>query len=235
MKEIKLNIKKIKDQVFFSIPVEEWDPAENTEIKAYLHSGVLTIPLHSFVIGFSEDEINILQKIASIRFDQRKVNEIDKQLSLDEKKTLKNLLKIKAVNIYSKGQHKEGVYTIPEVIYPILKIKKPSSYKKLSIPDYLVVSSEQEATELSKKYAKEIKTGLLMGVRDMKDRNYYIVSNSLYSEYSPKISSLLEKKPLSYDEIIQILKINPTAGKAILCLMNESGEIYLKDKKYHLA
>jgi len=127
------------------------------------------------------------------------------------------------------------------MIFSILqseKSKNNSSQKKQKtkeLPDYLILSTQGEASKISLKYADEIKNGLLSGVRDFKDKNYYIVSKSFYDSYAPRISLILKSKPLSLSEIASSLKMNTLACKSILLLMGNKGEVYFKDGKYHLA
>ena len=91
MKDVEINIKVLKNRVFFSIPLDVWDPGSMTSINGYILNGNLIIPLYSEIIGFSDDELTLLRKLSSIKFNQRRVRDILRSLTPKEKKTMDKL------------------------------------------------------------------------------------------------------------------------------------------------
>lgn len=237
MKDVEINIKVLKNRVFFSIPLDVWDPGSMTSINGYILNGNLIIPLYSEIIGFSDDELTLLRKLSSIKFNQRRVRDILRSLTPKEKKTMDKLIARGVVTVYKRAGG--AVYSISDVVYPLLYKKKDENSKgnvekiDTKLPDYLVISTEEELSKINEKYENEIKKGMLFGTRDFKDKNYYVVSKPFYDKYHPLILSLLRKEAKDVEEIAQMLRINPLACKGILLIMNERGEIYQKDGKYH--
>jgi len=242
MEQVKINIKKIKDRVFFSLPTVVCDPGNLSETTGIIMNGVLSIPIFSSFIGVTDEQLQIIKKLASIKFEDRTVKNVDAQLSVEQKKILKQMVASGAVTVYRRGKYKDrNIYAISDLIYPLINKKsfdyttKASPVKKSVLPEYMVLGSKTEASKISNKYSQEIKKGLLMGVRDIGDKKYYIISKKYYEKVSGKIIDSLSQKPLTYEQVCKQLKLNPTGCKSVLLFLAEQGIIYFKGGKYRTA
>ncbi len=258
--ELPVNVKKIKDRIFFSIPVKFWSGSVDT-LKGQLINDTLIIPFHDYVLGVSDEEMLLLKKINKLRYDQRKVMIVDATLSQKEKDIIQGLITKGLVTLYAKGKYaQDPTYILSDVVAFILKnsdsgvpsnIESKSSTvpekeipKEKEIPNYLILESKGEASQISSKYAVEIKAGKMFGVRDMKDKNFYVLSSKFYNEIFPQIIKILADSPKNIEEISDKLvfndyKINdtekPEVGKALVFLMREKGEIYFNNGRYVIA
>ena len=197
----------------------------------------------------TQEELNVLKKLDSIKYEERTSKEIEKRFSEREKEVLDDLIKRKVVEVRkSKGR---DVYSIALSVYnrfllkkkgikigekgEVIKIeeKKEEETKdlisNLEKEGYLVVQNEEEANEISRILENDIRMGNVIGTRGF-DKKYYIVLSSFFAKESQKILDLLKNGEATLQEICQKLNFEESKAKAILTLLLEKGDIIEKRK-----
>ncbi len=221
----------VRDQVFLILP-------ESTSLKRSTPSTVPE-PKHTL----TKDELDLLKKLSTIKFKDRTKKYVDKKLSQTEKKILDSLIRKGVVELYTgKGYARfGGVYNIKEDVFKSGKTERKtlrSTSKKggeQPLPGVSLLSSEREAKEFSKRYEREIKEGRLLGIRGF-DKKYYVIRKDYFDKYSQLILKLLEKGPLTLDEIAKRTKLPIHACKGILLLLSEEGQVYEStDNRFTIA
>ncbi|MFH0817534.1 MAG: hypothetical protein V1909_02760, partial [Candidatus Micrarchaeota archaeon] len=154
-----------------------------------LAKGVIALslsgPLKKSNSPLSPEEISVLKKLTTFRFESRIPYNVNKTLTDSEKNVLESLIKKEFVELYKGGKYaKTGVYNIPRSVYPLIKDAGPKASfaqpkaqiqtqapaqivpgKKLTGMEmlekfgYAVVENEMEARELSSKLEKRIRAG----------------------------------------------------------------------------
>jgi len=194
------------------------------------------------------EELEVLRKLDSIKYEERTSKEIDKSFSKREKEVLENLIKKKVVEV-RKSKDKE-VYSIALSVYnrfllrkkgikigrkgEVLKVeeKNPESKDLISNLEkvgYMVVPTEEEANEVSKILENDIRIGNVIGTRGF-DKKYYVVLSSFFVKESQKIIELLKNGEATLQEICQKLNFEEEKAKALLTLLLEKGDIIEKRK-----
>jgi len=82
---------------------------------------------------FSKEEVDLINKLLSLKFSDRTPENVNKNLNLSEKKILSGLMDKKAINIFKSQKYKEGVYNIRDKTYEIIKKQgkeKPAEAKE---------------------------------------------------------------------------------------------------------
>ncbi|MGB9703346.1 MAG: hypothetical protein ACP5HJ_01855 [Candidatus Micrarchaeia archaeon] len=193
----------------------------------------------------NQEELEVLKKLDQIKYNERTKEEIEKRFSKREKEILDNLLKRKVIEM-RKSNGKE-LYSINLSIYNRfllrkkgIKIGKGGEVVKVNMESdalietlekegYIVLSTEEEANEVSKKLENDIRMGNVIGTRGF-DKKYYVVLFSFFTKESQKIIELLKKGEATLQEICQKLNYKEEKAKAILALLLEKGEIIEKKK-----
>lgn len=181
----------------------------------------------------TNDELLVLKKLNSFKFEKRIPSEVNKILTKTEKNSLDLLISKKIVSIYASGKYtKTGVYSISQSVYPKIVNKKENIKKGFfDGADYLIIKNEDEAKRISDKLKEEIKRGEIRGTRGF-DGKFYISTTDFYNKNKNLIISLLEenKKGLKLTEISTKTKLTADACLTILRLLDEDGEIIEKGK-----
>jgi TusA-related sulfurtransferase len=196
----------------------------------------------------TQEELEVLKKLDSIKYEERTPKEMEKRFSKREKEILENLIKKKVVEV-RKSKGKE-VYSIALSVYnrfllrkkgikigkkgEIVKVETKNQEAKdiisnLEKEGYIVVSTEEEANELSKILENDIRMGNVIGTRGF-DKKYYVVISSFFVKESQKIIELLKNGEATLQEICQKLNFEEQKAKALLTILLEKGEIIEKRK-----
>jgi hypothetical protein len=196
----------------------------------------------------TQEELEVLKKLDSIKYEERTPKEMEKRFSKREKEILENLIKKKVVEV-RKSKGKE-VYSIALSVYnrfllrkkgirigkkgEIVKVETKNQETKdiisnLEKEGYIVVSTEEEANELSKILENDIRMGNVIGTRGF-DKKYYVVISSFFVKESQKIIELLKNGEATLQEICQKLNFEEQKAKALLTILLEKGEIIEKRK-----
>lgn len=190
---------------------------------------------------FTEEEIRLLQKLLSFKFEQRIPQVVNKSLNRQEQKTLTDLLGRGAVFIYKGGKYQEkGVYNITERSYSALleAVRKEKEEKaaeeanpllKLDKRGFVIIDSEMQARELSETLGPRIKKKELIGARGF-DKKYYIVYRGFLTKYEGAVREVLKGGSKSIDQISTAIGLDQGACMAVLMVLNEQGDIIEKRK-----
>ena len=195
----------------------------------------------------TQEELEVLKKLDSIKYDDRTSKEIEKSFSKREKEVLENLIKKKVVEV-RKSKGKE-LYSIALSVYnrfllrkkgikigkggEVVKVETKNQEKdlisNLEKEGYIVVQTEEEANEISKILENDIRMGNVIGTRGF-DKKYYVVLSSFFAKESQKIIELLKNGEATLQEICQKLNFEEQKAKALLTLLLEKGDVIEKRK-----
>jgi hypothetical protein len=206
----------------------------------------------AFAGEIDNDELRLLKKLDTLRYNERTKAKVTGMLDQDEKAVLQRLLKKRAVTLFQKSPDQEPKFGISKGVYnqflfgkrdkagtppPAQPQQAPQPKKwevslkgdetnltKLEAEGYIVLSNEAEATALSVALEDSIKRGAVLGTRAF-NRKFYVVMRSFMIKNAPKIIKALDKKALGISEIAKACDIAEDAARAILYMMSESGEI----------
>ncbi len=107
--------------------------------------------------------------------------------------------------------------------------------KRLYKEGFVILSSLEEAKELSEKLSSKIRKREIRGVRGF-DKNYYILTSQFISKYQNKIKDSIINGNYTPDKISSEVNLDKKACIALLTILNEEGEIIEKRRgKFALA
>ena len=134
----------------------------------------------------NDDEIKVLKKLDTIKYAERTVEKIDKMLSPQEKKVLKDLVEKKAVYLYKKAGESAEKYGISNGVYDRFLFGKR---EKVAVPE---AAKGAERPPTVKEEPRQVWEDKLDDKRylDLLETNGYIVVNNLAE--AGNISVLLE-------------------------------------------
>ncbi len=206
----------------------------------------------------SDEEIAVLKKLDTLRYNMRTKANVENLLSSSEKATLNILLKKKAVNIFQGDKSKEPLYGISKVIYDrFLMRKKPAMQqqpakqgskeskvhlKRKSIDQnpyvdqledngFLILQTEAEASTFSLDLEESIRQGLVIGTRAF-NRKFYIVLRSFIEKNSGGIIKAIRSGTNKVPYIAKETNLDEEGTRAILYLLSENGDVSEKKKDY---
>lgn len=118
---------------------------------------------------------------------------------------------------------------------PLTETEKPEQKESYSLDrdEFTVVSSEEEAKQLSRKLNEEIRKREVLGTKSF-DGNYFVIKTSLYEKHSPAVLKLIkDNSPITADELSHTLRLNKQLVKAICEFLREEGEITERRKEIY--
>ena len=186
-------------------------------------------------------ELAVLRKLSDFRFEERIPADVNKTLSPAERAILTVLIEKKSVTIYSGGKYgKTGVYNIPKEIYPLLRISPAgpeqqqrippvSSLEHLNMKGYMVIENENEAKRAVSILHEQIKLGEIIGVRAF-DHKFYVATRAFFMANEGKVHKALTKEGKSVDDVAASIRLPQEAGRVLLTLMSDSGDILEKKR-----
>jgi antitoxin component of MazEF toxin-antitoxin module len=207
------------------------------------------------------DEIEVLKKLDTIRYNNRTKEQLRKILTDNEKKILNRLIEKKIVIPFKKSSNEETRYSIEKSIYNKFlfgkrdkttyymqstsdKTKTEATSKEweknlsdeayinlLESKGYIVIADSVEAGNISAKLEDSIRKGLVIGTRAF-NKKYYIAMKTFIKKYTPKIIEIIDDKGATVNEIINILKLEEDGVRAILYLLAENGDIIETKRDY---
>ncbi|MFA5931547.1 MAG: hypothetical protein WC821_04525 [archaeon] len=165
------------------------------------------------------------------------------ELTLNEKqkKALLELVMSEKVIVFKLNQtYKKGVYRVQEEergenrekkeSENELAIEKPYTEYTLEQDGFLIIKGKDRAANASYEYGRQIKEGLLRGIKSF-DGNYYLIQNDLLEEYIHKIiTAFTGKTTQSLEELSKNIKTSQMLTKIICEFLKEEGEIMEKKK-----
>ncbi|MEM0438005.1 MAG: hypothetical protein QXU54_01765 [Candidatus Micrarchaeia archaeon] len=201
----------------------------------------------------SEDELSLLKRLASVRFEQRAPSSILPKLSESEKASLRTLIDKGVVRVYKEGKYsKEGVYTIPKDAYGLAVRSPPEQtaapspveagkgvqalLSQLEKQGFVTLDNDELAKSVSYSLRDKIKAGEVRGIRGF-DSKYYIFTSQKFSQAHAVISKFLqENKRSTLGEISKGTSLDELLCKGVLTFMLEESEVIEKSRgRYELV
>ncbi|MEM3791348.1 MAG: hypothetical protein QXL16_01290 [Candidatus Micrarchaeaceae archaeon] len=186
-----------------------------------------------------EEEIAVLKKLDTLKFNERSKENVDKIISEKERGVLNRLISKKVISLYSKDG--KELYSISKSAYDRFLMRKKSkgeserseekdeTIKRLFEKGYLVVPTEIEAEELSKKLEEEIRSGKVIGTKFF-NKKYYIATSEFISKNAYKLVEALKKGDKTIDEICKTAGIEEDAARTLLYVLAYQGAVIEKKK-----
>jgi len=201
----------------------------------------------------TEAEKNVLKHLLSIKFQNRTPEYVNKVLSEDEKKVIRELEEKKFINVFKGRKYPDGVYNINDKIYATLYGKKtvkqtvkeiekpavPPAKKEIGSPAEILerkgytVGSSKDLKEIIDKNKTAIKSGKIKGLKGF-DGRFYIARMDYVSRMSPLVIKQLDQER-EIGEIARNLNVEPDAVRTILHLLAEAGDVIEKRKGVYAA
>ncbi len=207
----------------------------------------------------SQDEIAVLKKLDTLRYNLRTPANVEKMLNADETRILKQLEKERAVELYRSGKANATVYSISRSVYDRFLMRKgraapqaqprqaegawrmaqrqaaPSSsddesIKALEKQGFIVLQTEGEAASVSAALEESIRHGEVIGTRGF-NRKFYIMLRPFLAKHSAQIAKELGRGEMRVAEIAERASIAEDGARAVLYYMAESGEIIEKKRE----
>jgi hypothetical protein len=249
----KAKIIKRQERCFIELPASfnSFDEIELFELRQGYY--LLSVPLDKPEpaqkdSGPSNDEILILKKLSSIKFNERSPENVDRIFNADEKQLLEIVLKKGWASLFKGRKYKNGVYSIPERVYPLLRGKKIEAKEKpkeektekqdptretLQKKGYVIVKDQGEAKFLSEKLKTEIKSKSIIGIKGF-DGVFYLVTKEFIDEKGKVVLEFLQKEA-DVKAIAAACKMQTDEVNALLNHLAESGDIIEKKKGLYAA
>lgn len=197
----------------------------------------------------SNDEIVILKKLSSIKFNERTPENVDKLFNSQEKQLLERVLKKGFASLFKGRKYKNGVYSIPENVYPLLRgekieqKEKPKAEKKESNQDpiksalrkngYVIIKDQGEAKMLSERLKGEMKSKSIIGIKGFDDVFYLVTKEFIENKGSIVLEFLVKEADVK--TIATNCKMETDEVHALLNHLAESGDIIEKKKGLYIA
>ncbi len=199
----------------------------------------------------THEQGSVLQKLISLRFEERTPSNVQDILSQKETGVFSEMIDSGLIKIYKGGKYaKNGVISIPESIFP--KIPKGDNVssnakaqpvkqqaagsgtlmQRIEKTGYVILENDTEAKEASNALSSMIKDGKIKGVRAF-DRRYYIASKEFYDSHRPNFLDRLEKAQYTPEAIAKALSVDEQAAMVMLALMSNEGEALEKRKGFY--
>lgn len=201
----------------------------------------------------SQEELSVLRKLDTIRYENRTQDSILKILNESERKTFQKLIANSAVGKF-KGKDGKDHYSIPKSIYDRFLMRKrppakeepynfvvpraaPQSGQDESIADlqkngFLVLQTEAEASKVSLLLEQSIRHGQVLGTRSFsKNREFYILSRAYFDKYAQSILKKLREKSYRLADLSKELNMDEDGARGILCILAESGDVMERKKE----
>jgi hypothetical protein len=247
----KVKIIKRQGRCFIELPASfnSFDDIEFFELREgyYLLSVPLGKPAQKQTEGPSNDEILILKKLSSIKFNERTPENVDKLFNTEEKQLLDTVLKKGWASLFKGRKYKNGVYSIPEKVYPLLRGRKVEEKEKpkekreshdpvkslLQKSGYFIVKDQREAKQLSEKLKSEIKSKSIIGIKGF-DGVFYLVTKEFIEKRGKIILEFLSSEA-DVKTIAAGCKMETDEVNALLNHLAESGDIIEKKKGLYIA
>lgn len=183
-----------------------------------------------FLTKLDEKIFALLEKSA---IQDRVEEKFEKMLNELELNRFNELLKQGKVEKFKASEkYKKAVYKVREEEAKRIA-EKPTAAASAQFPKgklFITVRTEQQARELNDKYWKELKDGMLKGIKEF-DNSYYLIDTDLLSEKKSKLIKLLQDcKSASAEDLAVKLSVQPDLVKGVCAFLKEDGEIMEKKR-----
>ncbi len=203
----------------------------------------------------SQDEIAVLKKLDTLRYNQRTQANVEKLLNQAEREIFKSLVKKKAISLFN------GVYGISKDVYNRFLMRKrpqeqPAStrqtipqnaeerrfgllkvrgniddenIKKLEKDGFIVLQTESEAAAVSAALEDSIRHGQVFGTRAF-NKKFYIMLRAFLEKYSSPVIKELKGGEKRVPELAEKTRLDENGVRAILYYMSEIGDVSEKKR-----
>jgi uncharacterized protein YaaQ len=200
----------------------------------------------------SPDELSVLKKIDTIRYENRTLENTMKILNDSEKRVFQRLVAKSSV-VPFKGKDGKEHYSIPKGIYDrFLMRKKPvakeepynfvvpkaqaapedENVAELQNKGFIVLQTEAEASRVSLLLEQSIRHGQVLGTRSFsKNREFYILLRSYFDRYAQSILKKLREESYRVSDLARELEMSEDGARGILCILAENGDVMEKKKE----
>jgi antitoxin component of MazEF toxin-antitoxin module len=192
----------------------------------------------------SAEEINVLKKLDTLRYQMRNKERVEGLLNSNEKGVLQQLIKKRAVVPFKDQKSKTELYSISKSVYDrfLMRKKQPEAQviaqpvrlgsrdaqnenvRILESKGFIVLQSEAEASSLSLALEESIRQGLVLGTRSF-SKKFYILLRSFFDKHSSRILKALRDGESRIGEISSEVGVEEDGARAILYLLAESGDV----------
>jgi hypothetical protein len=192
----------------------------------------------------------VLQKLLSIRFDQRVPANVSRMLDDGEKTVLNELERRGMVNVFKGTKYKDGVYNIKDSAFSMAQKggdgegagqqrpqeAQPASMNhasndlaaSLKARGFIVINDRNQARALSESLSGEMKNGSVAGVKGF-DNKFYVVTRDYLTQAQIAVVKAL-KEDMDAATVASAAKLDPEGCMAVLRILSEAGEILEKKK-----
>jgi hypothetical protein len=200
----------------------------------------------------SSEELGLLKKLDTVRYESRTQDRISGMLNDNEKMVLQRLIESSTV-VKFRGKDGKDHYSIPKSIYDsFLMRKKPLAKeepynfvvpKTTKLPEdedvaelqsngYVVLQTEAEASRVSLLLEQSIRHGQVLGTRSFsKNREFYIMLRSYFDRYAQGILKKLRERSYRVADIAKELGLSEDGARGILCILAENGDVMEKKRE----
>ncbi len=209
--------------------------------------------------SISEEEIAVLKKLDTLRYQQRTQANVEKMLNQQENETLKQLIKKKAVATFRSERDKSVLYSIQKNIYDrflmrkkvvqsqpapqpppapeeqyahLLRIRgnmEDDNIKLLEKQGFVVLQTEAEAATVSAALEESIRRGLVVGTRAF-NKKFYIMLRPFIEKCSPIIIKELKGGERKVSDLAEKSKLDENGLRGVLYYLAEIGDVSEKKK-----
>ncbi len=202
-----------------------------------------------------ENELKVLKKLDTIRYNNRTGQKVGSMLNADEKKTLQDLIKKKFVMLYKKDGEQDYKYTIPKYIYDNFLFGKRNAV----VPSPQMAEAAAPEAQQQKKWEQKLdESGDYIKMLDARgylvmateteaaaasssleesirrglvvgtrafNKKFYIVTKGFIAKSLPKINKVIGQKGVNVATISKETGIDEDGIRAVLYVMAENGDV----------
>lgn len=193
-------------------------------------------------ISGEEEKQQVIAIIKKSRLSDLVEGKLEAVLDQKQKKALLELVATGKVFVFKLNEtYKKGVYRVKEEVAEdkarekkesenVFAKEKPLEEYTLESDGFLIVKSKDKAAQVSYTYEKQIREGLLRGIKSF-DGNYYLLQTDLLDTYINKaLLSLSSQHNQTLQELSQNLKVSQLLTRIICEFLKEEGELIEKKK-----
>ncbi len=205
--------------------------------------------------ALNADEIAVLKKMDTFRYNERTKAKIDSTLNQDERKILAELLKKRYVTLFKKAGEAELKYSIPKTIYDSFLMRKKAVVDKKATEEKPQARQEQRPKKWEQPigqanaYLNRIESDGYLVINSETEasaasaaleesirrglvvgirafnKKFYVATKAFIAKSLPKIGKMIGSKGISVSEIAKESGIDEDGVRAILYIMAENGDV----------
>ncbi len=199
-------------------------------------------------IDLSDEEIQLLKKLNSIRFSDRTGDNMQKRLDKKELKVLDGLVKRGVVLHIKHGKYSShgGVYSISreyfKAINEMVSTKRETPDRIRVLLDglakngFIILDDQGLAEEFALALSSEMRDGDVTAIKTF-DKKIVFVSSELVNKLGDRVVDILKrsKRGMGIQTIASKLGADPDAIRAVIEILREAGDILEKRKGVYVV